>query len=275
MGFIGMFINQFAYILGVVFTTPDTASMFQPLVPVVVTIAAILLRTEPLPRLKTKIGSAKIFGILLATGGALIMAYGKQTGSKSSDDGKNLTKPKPYGYLFLVINISASALWVVMQKKFIFNKANSRWRDYPINITAWTYFFGAISMGLASLYYADKPEKFVIHKIEVVYCLIYAVFITSALCYMLITWCNMQVNSSFVTASLLYLQSRGLIMPNKFRINSLIMLLLDIWMMIDHYSLIYVIKFENIIDSYYKSLCCYLVHDYFQPFNIINSRLQR
>jgi len=201
MGFIGMFINQFAYILGVVFTTPDTASMFQPLVPVVVTIAAILLRTEPLPRLKTKIGSAKIFGILLATGGALIMAYGKQTGSKSSDDGKNLTKPKPYGYLFLVINISASALWVVMQKKFIFNKANSRWRDYPINITAWTYFFGAISMGLASLYYADKPEKFVIHKIEVVYCLIYAVFITSALCYMLITWCHMQVNSSFVTAS--------------------------------------------------------------------------
>jgi len=88
-----------------------------------------------------------------------------------------------------------------MQKKFIFNKTNSRWRDFPINVTAWSYFFGAISMGLASLYYVNKPEKFFIFKNEVVYCLIYAVFIQSAFCYMLITWCNMQINSSFVTAS--------------------------------------------------------------------------
>jgi len=74
MGFIGMFVNQFTFILGVIYTTPDTASMWAPLIPVVATIIAILLRTEPLPKIKTKIGSAKIFGILLAAGGAFVMA---------------------------------------------------------------------------------------------------------------------------------------------------------------------------------------------------------
>ena len=201
MGFFGMFINQLMYILGVVYTTPDTASMFQAIIPVLVVIIAVLFRTERFPRVNTKLGAAKIFGILLATGGALLMAYAKQNAkSNGSNTDKNLTKPTWYGYLFLVANISCTAVWVVMQKKYIFNKVTSRFREYPINTTAWTYLSGAICMGFASFYYAERPQEFVISDANVMYCLIYAVFITSALCYMLITWCNMQVNSSFVTA---------------------------------------------------------------------------
>ena len=193
--------NQLMYILGVVYTTPDTASMFQAIIPVLVVITAVLFKTERFPRINSKLGSAKIFGILLATGGALLMAYGKQN-AKGGDGGedKKLTKPTWYGYVFLVVNISCTSVWVVMQKKYIFNKVNSRFREYPINTTAWTYLSGAVCMGFASFYYADRPDEFVVSDANVLYCLIYAIFITSALCYMLITWCNMQVNSSFVTA---------------------------------------------------------------------------
>ena len=193
-----MFVNQFAYILGVVYTTPDTASMFQPLVPVVVVIVAVILRTEPCPRINTKGGFAKVFGVVLAVSGAIIMTYGKQN---AGDAPKSVGTPKPIGYIFLLINVSAAAVWVVLQKKYIFNKVNMRWREYPINVTAWTYFYGALFMGLASFYYTGQPDKFKIPKPEVYYCLIYSIFVTSALGYMLITWCNMLVNSSFVTAS--------------------------------------------------------------------------
>ena len=209
MGGIGMFCTQLFYILGVINTTPDTASMFQPLVPVICTIIAIAMRVEKPPNLTHRTGLAKVFGIALATCGALIMTYSKNTKHNNSSitaisktSKVNLGEPSLYGYLCLFGNVSSAALWIVVQKKYIFNNHSSRWRQYPINVTAWTYFFGAAWMAWGSfMYYSKDPGKFRIGSWNVIYCLLYAIFVTSALCYVLITWCNMQVNSSFVTAS--------------------------------------------------------------------------
>ena len=209
MGGIGMFSGQLFYILGVINTTPDTASMFQPLVPVVCTIIAIVMQVEKPPNLTHRTGLAKVFGIALATCGALIMTYSKNvkhslptTTETPKTDENSLGEPSLYGYLYLFGNVSSASLWIVVQKKYIFNNSSSRWRQYPINVTAWTYFFGAAWMAWASLLYHGKdPSIFRIESWNVIYCLIYAIFVTSALCYVLITWCNMQVNSSFVTAS--------------------------------------------------------------------------
>jgi hypothetical protein len=44
-------------------------------------------------------------------------------------------------------------MYVLIQKRFIFKAPNSRWKDYPVGTTAFSYFFGAMFMGLASLYY--------------------------------------------------------------------------------------------------------------------------
>lgn len=33
-----------------------------------------------------------------------------------------------------------------------------RWKDYPVGTTAYSYFFGALFMGLASLYYPVRGE---------------------------------------------------------------------------------------------------------------------
>ena len=63
------------------------------------------------------------------------------------------------GTLFLLGNTLSMGLYIVTQKKYIFTPT-SRWKDLPINTTAWSYLAGAISMGFASLYYADEPDVF-------------------------------------------------------------------------------------------------------------------
>ena len=90
-------------------------------------------------------------------------------------------------------------------------------------VTAWSYGFGAVAMGLATIYYYNHPDQFVLpgkvlvfevclHAMAVVllycllrsmqtwYALVYAVFITSAFCYLLITWANLHLPSTIVTA---------------------------------------------------------------------------
>uniref|UniRef100_A0A7M5V6G7 EamA domain-containing protein n=1 Tax=Clytia hemisphaerica TaxID=252671 RepID=A0A7M5V6G7_9CNID len=203
MGGIGMFGGQLFYIIGLINTTPDTASMFQPLTAVLCTIVAILMKVEKVPKLSERTGLAKVVGICLATLGALIMTYSKNSkhSDVSKDEKSKIGEPNLFGILCLLGNITTSSVWVVMQKKYIFNNPESRWRQFPINVTAWSYFFGALWMALASTYYINDHDKFHIRSKNVLYCLIYAIFVTSALCYGLITWCNMQVNASFVTAS--------------------------------------------------------------------------
>lgn len=70
-----------------------------------------------------------------------------------------------------------------------------------MTVTAWSYLFGAMFMALASLYYVNKPEKFTYFPQEEVYPILYAIFIASGLCYLLISWCNMQISASLVTAT--------------------------------------------------------------------------
>ena len=61
--------------------------------------------------------------------------------------------------------------------------------------------FGTIFLALASLYYVNKPEKFTYFPEEEIYPILYAIFVNSGLCYLLISWCNMQISASLVTAT--------------------------------------------------------------------------
>ena len=38
----------------------------------------------------------------------------------------------------------------------------ARWKSYPIMVTAWSYGFGAVAMGLATIYYYNHPDQFVL-----------------------------------------------------------------------------------------------------------------
>jgi len=185
------------YIIGLINTTPDTASMLTSLTPIAITTLSIVLKIEKAPQYNG-IGFLKIFGIILAVVGALFMAHSKQTHLTKS---KTLGEVTTFGLICVGVHVFSKTVWILSQKKYVFQNPASRWKEFPINLTAWSYFFGAFWMAVASFTTFPNKEKYHIESIHVVYCLLYAIFVTSALCYVLLTWCNKQVNPSFVSAS--------------------------------------------------------------------------
>ena len=192
-----MFGNQLLYLLGIYYTNANIASIFQPAIPVWTALLAIIVRIELFPDFRTLRGWAKCLGILLAAAGAIVMTVEKNTGGDSS----NSDDIHFMGYIFLLGNTLSMAVYVLLQKKFIFDKEESCWKTKPVTVTAWSYMFGAVFMALASLYYVNKPEKFTYFPKEEIYPILYAIFIASGLCYLLISWCNMQISASLVTAT--------------------------------------------------------------------------
>ena len=165
-------------------------------------IVAVIAKVEKLPNVRRWNGALKMFGVLFAVGGALMTTFGKQQQHKTNEV-KDDNKSEVFhvlGYLCIIYNTLSMALLAVLQKKYIFENTSSRWKSSPVNVIAWSYFFGFLSMALASLYYYNQPEKFSSINNSAIYVLIYAVFITSALCYMLITWVNTKISASLVTA---------------------------------------------------------------------------
>ena len=104
-------------------------------------------------------------------------------------------------YIILLGNTITTALYIFLQKKFIFDKEDSYWKTKPVAVTAWSYMFGAMFFALASLCSIKKPEKFTHFPIEEVYPTTYAIFNTFGLCYIFISWCNLQISASLVTAT--------------------------------------------------------------------------
>jgi len=204
LGLTGMFIGQLLYLLGIYLTNANMTSMFQPAVPVWSAFLAMISGLEPPPRLTRSDGIAKVLGILLAVTGAVTMTLGKlrsDSGEKVWLVSGNSVGSQFLGCVCLLGQTLSTAVYYLIQKKYIFNQPYSMWKSQPMAVTAWSYFFAAIFMGLASLTYANQPEKFTSFSMEAFYCLVYAILITSSMCYLLLSWCNMQVPSTIVTAS--------------------------------------------------------------------------
>ena len=157
---------------------------------------------ERFPDFRTLRGWGKCLGILLAAAGAIVMTIEKKSG-QAADHGESSSSDNIQfvGYIFLLGNTLSMSVYILLQKKFIFDKEDSCWKTKPVNVTAWSYLFGAMFMALASLYYVNRPEKFTYFPKEEIYPILYAIFIASGLCYLLISWCNMQISASLVTAT--------------------------------------------------------------------------
>ena len=190
------------FLLGVYYTNANITAILQPIIPVWTALLAIIVRIEPFPNLRTLHGWAKCLGIVLAAVGAIVMTLQKSALGKAADHGTSTSDDIHFiGYIFLLGNTLSMAGYVLLQKKFIFDKEESAWKTKPVTVTAWTFMFGTMFLALASLYYVNKPEKFTYFPEEEIYPILYAIFVNSGLCYLLISWCNMQISASLVTAT--------------------------------------------------------------------------
>ena len=159
MGFIGIFGNQVLFILGLYSAGADIASIFQPSIPVLTVVVALLTRQELLPLLcgsdkvnvndrRTMLsGWLKVGGIMLVFAGGCVMVL---TAPKKNDEKANTIL---LGEILLLGNCTCMAVYILIQKRYVFNNhASDSWKNTPINVTAWSYMFGALFMGVASVY---------------------------------------------------------------------------------------------------------------------------
>jgi len=104
------------------------------------------------------------------------------------------------GYISLLGNTLSFAIFILLQKRLI-GRPRCKWKDYPVATTAYCYFFGALYMGVFSCYYmmVGRAQEFILPQ-RSLFALLYAIFITSAVCYSLITWTSKHLYPSVLTA---------------------------------------------------------------------------
>jgi drug/metabolite transporter (DMT)-like permease len=118
----GVAINQIMFFEGLNITTPINASIIMVNVPILVMLMAHLIIGERFTLLK-------IVGLLLGASGAAILILGN--GSLKLSSGTLL------GDLFILINASSYALYLVLIKPLMF-------KYKPLTVVRWVFFFGAI-----------------------------------------------------------------------------------------------------------------------------------
>jgi len=196
LGLTGMFGNQVLFIYGLYFTSSTIASIFQPLIPVITCAIAMITGIEKFDY-KAWDSWLKLWAICTAGGGAVIMVTSKGTNFSGGSQAF-------LGYILLLGNTSSMAIYVLLQKKFLFYK-DEMGKDVclypPTTACAWSYGFGALIMGLCAIPYSIiKPSVLDLSNIEFIYPLIYAVFISSAMCYGLINYATSLTSATVVTA---------------------------------------------------------------------------
>jgi len=191
-GLTGMFGNQVLFIYGLYYTSSTIASIFQPLIPVITCAFALITRIEEF-ECKDFYSWLKVWAICTSGGGAIIMVTAKGTNFSGAF----------LGYILLFGNTSAMAIYVLLQKKFLFYKDEfgKDVRLYPpTTACAWSYGFGALIMALCAIPYGIvRPTVFELN-VQFVYPLIYAIVVTSALCYGLINYATSLTSATVVTA---------------------------------------------------------------------------
>ncbi|UPR02718.1 hypothetical protein HOP50_10g60450 [Chloropicon primus] len=175
-GFLGIYMNQLLFLLGVELTNGTTGSICNLTLPVFA--AAIGMCTG-----REKFKWSTILGVCLAIFGAFCMKVG--TGTAKGDS--------LLGIVVLLVGSFASAVYYIIQKETLK-------RYGAVLVTSWEYFFGFGFMALSAVLFADYGgESWRLSKIGVI-ALTFAVLFNSVLKYLLNSICNKYVSATVLTA---------------------------------------------------------------------------
>jgi len=185
LGLLGMFGNQFFFIYGMSGNVSATeASVLSQLQPIFAALFAIIAG---------QVGPSWMlfFGVVLTFGGSVVMAEVWTI--------TDMAGAQTIHLLSVVASAFCMALYYVAQKP-ILN------RYPPLSLTAWSYFFGALWMALASCYYLTLPRDEMIEKFASMntlvnwISLIFAVLMNSVLKYALQSFSNKWTGATTLTA---------------------------------------------------------------------------
>ncbi|HTQ79065.1 MAG TPA: DMT family transporter, partial [Thermoanaerobaculia bacterium] len=176
LGFLGVFVNQIFFILGLARTTATNASILMVSIPVLAVAAAAALGIETL-------GPRRLLGVALSVSGALVLVGPSrlQLGSREA-----------LGNALILANCLGYACFLVLQRPVL---RRLPWRT----VIAWAFFFGG-----AGVLAVAFPE---LHRLQMAKIsgrawlgLLYISFFATALNYALSTWAVRRSSPTLVAA---------------------------------------------------------------------------
>ena len=194
LGVTGIFVSQVLYLLGVTLIGANFASIFQQLVPIWTTFLTVLACIEPFPSVKRLSTWLRLLGLLFAIAGAVEMSLFHSASQYSAN-----SQYSWLGFVFFISESLFKSVYLISQKRFIFEQPENFWRSHPIWVITWSYLSGSMLISLSSIWYISTPSVFLIPTEEWA-ALAYSILITSCLGYFLLTWTSARTSASVVTA---------------------------------------------------------------------------
>ncbi|ERN08559.1 WAT1-related protein At1g43650-like [Amborella trichopoda] len=166
LGLLGNTITPISYITGLGYTSSTFYATLSNLIPVIISVLAVIFRMEKL-QLKKRTGQAKVVGIFLCVGGAMMITlYKGYTLNISSflkapkailklldTPHSSIASQKNWilGSILCIISITSWSAWIMYQA--------AAFKDYPANLslTALMCFMGTIQCSIISLF-MNKPK---------------------------------------------------------------------------------------------------------------------
>jgi drug/metabolite transporter (DMT)-like permease len=128
LGLLGVFLNQVLFVIGLRYTSATNAAILMPSIPVFAVGIGWLTRVEI-------VGARRIFGVLLAAGGAVTLLDPRTF---------SLAQSSSLGTLLILLNCLSYATFLVVQRPLL---AKLPWRT----VIAWSFLFGGVGVFLVSL----------------------------------------------------------------------------------------------------------------------------
>jgi drug/metabolite transporter (DMT)-like permease len=175
-GFFGVFLNQYLFIGGLNLSSPIDAAIIMTTNPIMVLVVAAIVLHE-------RISTMRIGGIIVGAAGALLLVISKGfMGFKS----QHMT-----GDILVFINSVSFAFYMVFAKPLMI-------KHNAVHVLKWTFLFGAIMYFPFGL----NPFKNItwnIMPIHIIFAIIFVVFITTFLTYLLINYALKNLKSTTVS----------------------------------------------------------------------------
>jgi len=176
LGFLGVFLNQTLFVVGLKHTTATNAAILMPSIPVFAVGMGWLSGFE-------RVGPQRIFGVLLAAAGAVTLLDPRTF---------SLGDSTALGTLLILINCLSFATFLVLQRPLL---AKLPWRT----VVAWSFLFGGVGVslvGMPALETVDFSEVSVGVWLGVLYIAVFPTFLG----YLLNTWAVRRSSATLVAA---------------------------------------------------------------------------